>query len=141
MTVIAGVVVAAAVARAVTTPVVDTDATAVEITLNGTSVALVPKEGGWNNTDPIDLRAGTLYAVSITVQNVKDNLVVRWQTAGRGWEIVPAPYLYSATLVASLRQAYVRFLKAAALVEALKLTAAEIVHFAAAADWVTAGRS
>lgn len=121
---------------------IGTDATAaVKLTLNGAAVALAQTGDTWNNTAPIELRAGTLYAFSLTVENVKANLAVRWQTAGRGWEIIPAPYLYSATLVANLRQAYVRFLKAAALTAALKLTAAEIGHLAAHADYQIGGES
>lgn len=119
---------------------IDTEATAaVALTLNGVSVALAQNGGTWNHAAPVELRAGTLYALSFTVENVKDDLAVRWQTAGRGWEIIPAPFLYSATLVANLRQAYVRLLKAAALARGLKLTAAEMAHLAAHADYWIGG--
>jgi hypothetical protein len=119
---------------------IDTDATAaVALTLNGVSVTLAQNGGTWNNAAPVELRAGTLYALSFTVENVKDDLAVRWQTAGRGWEIIPTPYLYSATLVANLRQAYVRLLKAAALAGLLKLTAAEMAHLAAHPDYQIGG--
>ncbi len=119
---------------------IDTDATAaVTLTLNGAAVALAQSGGAWTNTAPVELRAGTLYAISLKVENVKDNLAVRWQTAGRGWEVIPTPFLYSATLVDHLRQAYVRFLKAAALAAALKLTAAETAHLAAHADYQVGG--
>lgn len=119
---------------------IDTDATAaVTLTLSGAAVVLAQSDGAWRNTAPIKLRAGTLYAVSLKVENVKDNLAVRWQTTGRGWEIIPARYLYSATLVNNLRQAYTRFLKAAALAAALKLTAAEITHFSADGDYQVGG--
>ncbi|MBS9405433.1 hypothetical protein KG088_17640 [Halomonas sp. TRM85114] len=119
---------------------IDTDATAaVALTLNGAAVALAQSDSTWSNTAPIELRAGTLYAVSLTVENLKDNLALRWQTAGRGWEIIPAPYLYSATLIDNLRQAYIRFLKATALAGALKLTAAELAHLAAHADYQVDG--
>ena len=114
---------------------IETDATTtVALSLNGKPVALVQNGGTWSNTDPIELRAGTLYAISLTVENVKHSLTVRWQTAGRGWEVIPAQYLYSVTLVEHLRQAYVRFRKAAALATALELTAAEMAHFATHAD-------
>ena len=119
---------------------IDTDATAaVTLTLNEAAVALAQSGGTWRNTAPIELRTGTLYVVSLAVENVKDNLVVRWQAAGRGWEVISTPYLYSATLVDNLRHAYVRFLKATALAAALKLTAAEMAHLAADADYQVGG--
>ena len=119
---------------------VETDTAAtVTLTVNGKPVALTQAGGTWSNAAPVELRAGTLYALSFTVENVKDDLTVRWQTTGRGWEIVPAPYLHSATLVANLRQVYVRFLKAAALAGVLKLTAAEMAHLAAHADYQIGG--
>ena len=61
---------------------------------------------------------------------MKDTLSVRWETTGRGWEVIPPRYLYSATLIDHLRAAYIRFLKAASLATALKLTRSEIAHFA-----------
>lgn len=118
--------------------VTDTDA-AVSLTLDGSTVPLAQSSGIWENTAPIDLRAGTLYAVSIAVENVKNNLAVHWQTEGRGWEIIPGAYLYSATLVDHLSQAYTRLLKSAALAGALKLTAAEFVYFATDASYHIGG--
>ena len=58
-----------------------------------------------------------------------------WQTTGRGWEVIPARYLYPATLRDHLRQTYVRFFKAASLATALKLTANELAYLAAHADY------
>jgi hypothetical protein len=114
---------------------VDTDAEAnVTLMLNGTAVALSREGGTWSNSEPIELHAGSLYEVSLKVENVRDTLAVRWQTEGRGWEVIPAPYLYSAMLVDNLRRAYVILLKAAALAQLLKLTARELRHFSAGAD-------
>lgn len=118
----------------------DTDAAAtVTFILNGASVALAQDGGTWSNAGPIELRSGSLHAVSLTVENVKDIVAVRWQTTGRGWEIIPARFLYSATLVANLRHAYVRCLKAAALTGVLKLTSAEMAHLAADPDYQISG--
>jgi hypothetical protein len=111
----------------------------VRLIKDGRDVALAQAGGSWTNTVPIELRVGTLYAISLTVENVKDNLAVSWRTAGHGWEVIPAAYLYSATLMDGLRQAYVRFLKAAALAAALKLTAAETACLAAHADYQIGG--
>ncbi|GAB93890.1 neuraminidase-like domain-containing protein [Gordonia rhizosphera] len=121
---------------------IDTDTTAaVTLTLNREQkqISRAQNGGTWENTEPIELRAGALYAISLTVENVKNTVVVRWQTAGRGWEIIPARYLYSETLVANLRLAYVRFLKATALATVLKLTAAEVAHFAVDAAYHVGG--
>ncbi|MFE6903603.1 neuraminidase-like domain-containing protein [Streptomyces sp. NPDC057717] len=94
----------------------------------------------WRNASPIELRAGTLYAFTLTVENVRDTLSVRWQTTGRDWEVIPSRCLYSATLRDHLLQAYTRFFKAASLADALKLTARECAHLAADADHQIGGQ-
>ena len=43
----------------------------------------------WSNTTPIELRAGALYPITLTVENITAGLTVRWQTKGRGWEVIP----------------------------------------------------
>jgi hypothetical protein len=112
----------------------------VALSLNGAEVALAQNGNTWSNDAPIELRAGTLYAISVKVEKVKDSLAIRWETTGRGREVIPARYLYSATLTDHLRQVYVRFLKAASLVASLRLTAAEIGYLAAHADYQIGGR-
>jgi hypothetical protein len=116
---------------------IETDAGAVvTLTLGGTAITLTQNGGtNWSNSTPIELRAGKLYTFSLVVEKVKANLVVHWQTAGRGWEVIPSRYLYSETLSQHLRQVYVRFLKATALATALDLTAAEIAYLAAHSDY------
>src|SRR5262249_14268291 len=89
----------------------------------------------WSNTTQVELRAGTLYPITLGLQNVTDGLKIRWQTRGRGWEVIPPRYLYSATLTDHLRATYVRFLKAVSLATGLKLTASEVAYFAASADY------
>ncbi|MBF6650643.1 neuraminidase-like domain-containing protein [Methylobacter sp. BlB1] len=115
---------------------VETDAEAfVTLTLDGKTIDLVQNGNVRSNKDAVELRAGTLYSISLKVERVKDTLTVRWETEGRGREIIPARYLYSETLNAHLRTTYVRFLKAVSLAEALKLTASETVHFASHSDY------
>lgn len=109
-------------------------------TLDGQKVSETQDGNVWSNDAPIDLRAGTFYAMSLKVEKVKDTLNVRWQSEGRGWEIIPARYLYSATLTNHLRQVYVRFLKTASLAGALKLTAAETSYLASHADYLIGGK-
>ena len=115
---------------------VETDADAVvALTLDGKTIDLVQKGNVRSNTEAVELRAGTLYPLSLTVEKVKNTLTVRWETEGRGREVIPARYLYSATLTDHLRATYVRFLKVVSLAEALKLTGSETVYFASHATY------
>jgi hypothetical protein len=120
---------------------IETDAGAiVTVTLGGDSVVLAQNGNVWSNQNPLALIAGTLYAVVLQVEKVTNTLTVRWETTGRGWETIPACYLYSATLTDHLRSAYIRFLKTASLASGLKLTANENAHFAAHADYHIGGQ-
>lgn len=120
---------------------VETDADAVvALTLDAKTIDLVQNGNVRSNKDVVELYAGTLYSISLKVEKVKDTLTVRWETEGRGREIIPARYLYSETLTAHLRTTYVRFLKAVSLAEALKLTASETVYFASHSDYRIAGQ-
>ncbi len=112
----------------------------VSLMLEGKTIALTPTGNLWRNDQPIDLRAGSLYAIALTVEKVKDTLKVRWQTSGRGWEVIPSAYLYSDTLTSHLRATYIRFLKTATLAIALKLTASEIAYLTAHTDYQIGGQ-
>jgi Neuraminidase-like domain/Salmonella virulence plasmid 28.1kDa A protein len=103
-------------------------------------IALTLTGNLWRNDQPIDLRAGTLYAIALKVEKVKDVLKVRWQTSGRGWEVIPSAYLYSNTLLSNLRVTYIRFLKVTALAIGLKLTASEIAHLAVHPNYQIGGQ-
>lgn len=119
---------------------VETDASAgVRLELAGTPLALTQAGGLWTSSAPVELLAGTLYPVTLTVENVRDTLLVRWETRGRGWEVIPARALHSAALMDRLRQSYLRFLKAASLAQALRLTPAELAYLAAHGDYQIAG--
>jgi Neuraminidase-like domain/Tachylectin len=109
----------------------------VTLTLNAQSQALTPNAdlSQWNNNNPIELRAGILYPIAVSMENAGDGSTVRWQTTSRGWEIIPARYLYNETLIDRLRTVYIRFLKSVSLAAALKLTANEITHFAKHPDY------
>jgi Neuraminidase-like domain/Salmonella virulence plasmid 28.1kDa A protein len=117
----------------------------ITLRLVGKQIALTPnvtQDGTtrWHNTEQIDLRGGTLYAIALTIQKVKNKVVVRWQTTGRGLEVIPATYLYSETLTNQLRSTYIRFLKVTSLATTLKLTAGEIAHLAAHGDYKINGQ-
>lgn len=127
----------------------------IALSVNGDDIELWPAEptpgGASRNTkEPLELRAGTLYPITIQVEGVKDLVNVRWQglmavdpsvpAKGRGWEAIPARYLYAATLSGHLHQAYVRFLKTVALATRLKLTSAEIRYFATRPEYQIGGK-
>jgi hypothetical protein len=115
---------------------IDADAGATPgLRLAGRTVALAHDAGGWTNVDPVELRAGTLYPLVLTVEKVKDQLRVRWSSAGRGWETIPATQLYSAILIGRLRRTYTDFAKAASLAGALKLSAPELAWLAARSEY------
>jgi hypothetical protein len=115
---------------------IETDAGAsVTLTLGGEDVMLAATGNIWSNQDPIALTAGTLYPVVLKVESARKTLAVRWETTGRGWEVIPVRHLYSATLVDHFRSAYTRYLKASSLASGLRLSAEETAHFAAHADY------
>ncbi len=109
----------------------DTAAT-VTLLLDNKPVVLVQTSANWINTTRLELRAGTLYPLVLTVNNVRDKLRVQWewQPNGQGRGIVPSRYLYPATLFAHFQKTYVRFLKTASLATGLGLTANEMAYFA-----------
>jgi len=110
------------------------------LTLNGEDKPLEKNAEAWSNTTAIELRAGTLYPITLKVENITAGLKVRWQTKGRGWEIIAARYLYPETLTGHLRATYVRFLKAVSLATGFKLKASEMAYFAAHPDYRIGGR-
>lgn len=120
---------------------IETEAAAtVALELDGAPLALVQDGNIWSNGDPVDLRAGEFYAISLTVENIKDNLTVRWETTERRWEVIPPGYLYNPEQFSHVAQVYVRFLKTVSLAEALNLTAAETAYLSSHPDYRIDGR-
>ncbi len=120
---------------------IETDADATVTFILGTDTITLAQNGSiWSNQNPIALTAGTLYAVALQIEKVTNTLTVRWETSGRGWEVIPVRYLYSATLTDHLRSVYIRFLKISSLATVLKLTANETAYFAAHADYHIGGQ-
>ena len=118
---------------------VDAGAT-VTLTLAGEPIALKQTGTLWSNDAAIELRASTLLRLSLTVENVKDSLSLRWETIGRGREVIPARYLYSAVLHENLRAVHMRLLKTSTLATALKLTPTEITHLCSRAEYGVGGQ-
>jgi hypothetical protein len=117
---------------------VETDVGAtVTLLFHDKPIALAQNGPLWDNTEPIELRAGTLYPVRLTVGRVSNvvRLQWEWQPKGQGRAIVPARYLYPAALFETFKEAYVCLLKVASLATALRLTANELAFFATHSDY------
>lgn len=99
--------------------------TTVTLTFDGNSARLIQTGSVWRNAAPLALAGGTLYEVELKAERILNTFRVEWETAGRGREVIPARSLYPATIFAAARDAYLRFIKSAALANALGLTAAE----------------
>jgi hypothetical protein len=105
---------------------------AVTILLAGAVVALNANANQWTNAAPIELAAGQLVSIELTVENTR-SMIVRWQTAARAWEVVPPRFLYGEGRLTALTAHYLRVFKAASLQQALALSVAELAHLATAA--------
>ncbi len=120
--------------------IIEADAGAtVTLNLDGQALALVQNGQVWRNNDPLELKAGVLYALVLTVNKVKDTLAVKWETPKRAREVIPGRYLYPAAVFPPFTAVYIRFLKAASLAQGLKLTANELSRFATDTDYQVAG--
>ena len=111
----------------------------VTLTFDGAAQPLTHNGSIWRNTNPLDLKAGTLYSIVLRVDKVRESLGINWETPKRPREIIPGRYLYPPSVVPPCTDAYVRFLKSASLAAAFKLTARELPHFAVDPDYQVNG--
>ncbi|HVZ38023.1 MAG TPA: neuraminidase-like domain-containing protein [Candidatus Kapabacteria bacterium] len=100
----------------------------VTLVIDGVNVPLSVTSAVWTNTTPVQLKAGTLSTISVTILNVKNTVSIQWSTSGYGRVTIPAKALYASTLYNAARDAYLRFLKAGALANTLKLNAGEVAR-------------
>ena len=107
----------------------------ITVLLNDKEITLLQTDKLWTNKERIELKGGSLYSISIKAEGIKNTFKVSWSTPGRGWEVIPAHYLYSARFVERLRISYVRFLKAASLATGLALTGNEMAYLATHPDY------
>jgi hypothetical protein len=114
-------------------------AAAVSLTFDGRVQPLVQTGSLWRNADPLQLNAGTLHDLALTVAKVRDTLSVKWETPKRLREVIPGGYLYPPAIVAEFSDVYVRFLKAVSLASSLRLTANEMAHFATETSYQIGG--
>jgi peptidoglycan hydrolase-like protein with peptidoglycan-binding domain len=107
----------------------------VSLGIGGTTQQLVLQSPGvWRNSAAIPLIAGSLTAIMLAVNTVKNRVTVTWESASLGWQVIPGASLYSATAMARLRTTYIRFLKATSLSSLLSLTANETAWLAKNGD-------
>ena len=76
----------------------------VTLDANGTPVPGTVTNNAWQNTAPVQLVAGQLTPVTLTVTGLQATLSVSWQGPGLGWQLIPGQYLYSGTLVGQARR-------------------------------------
>jgi hypothetical protein len=123
--------------------VVETDPGATVIfSLDGQSSApqVVGPDGLWMTKPPVVLTAGW-HRVKLSVNKLTGTMRLRWQTTGQGWQPIPAPLLYSETLLSHCLITYVRFTKAASMAGALQLSPAEVGFLAGSPDYRIGGNS
>ncbi len=120
--------------------VIEADTTA-RVTLHLAGVARDLTQNGriWRNSDPIELAAGTLYPVRITVERVRDKLAIRWEAPDRPREVIPSRVLYPLEVLDRFSDMYTRFAKIASLAVNLKLTVNEIAFLGTSAGSAIGG--
>jgi hypothetical protein len=120
---------------------ISTDADSVTLRLGGSPITLArdAQEGDVWSTGPVLLTAGNLASFELTATTLTARLSLTWQTSGSGWDLIPAAYMYSRTIVDRLRTTYVRFLKATSLASSLSLNARELAFLAKYPDFNVTG--
>jgi hypothetical protein len=120
--------------------VIEADAGAtVALSLDGVVRPLTQNGLVRRNTDPIELSAGMLCDVRVTVEAVKDVVCIKWETPKRPRQVIPARYLYPTTILGPFTNLYVRLLKATSLAAGLGLSAREMAHLAIHPDYRVGG--
>ncbi|GLV54150.1 hypothetical protein KDH_09990 [Dictyobacter sp. S3.2.2.5] len=111
----------------------------VTLALDGRQVPLMQENTAtpWHNAQPLQLRAGTLYELDVTVEKVRDIVRMQWEwePKGQGRGVVPARYLYPSVCFDAFKETYIRFLKAASLTADLGLTTGEMAYLATRPDY------
>lgn len=100
----------------------------VNLRIDGNAVTLMNTGINWRSASPLTLKGGTLYAFELIVESITSSLSVQWETLGHGRADIPMDALYPSDFMTRARDAYVRFLKGAALANTLKLNAAEVAR-------------
>jgi hypothetical protein len=122
------------------------DSAAVTLRLDGQPIALTPAAAGtgrteWRNQQPVELAAGVLRELRLTVTGVRSRLALRWQAKGLARAPVPAGALYPRQAVDAFAATHLRLLKAAAVTELAHVGPAELRWSATRPEYAVAGRS
>jgi hypothetical protein len=125
------------------------DGATLTLSLDGRQVPLSPDAAGggaqgitaWRNQQPIELAAGVLRGVRLTVTGVRRRLALRWEAKGLARTVIPADALYPAHAVDAFTQTHLRLLKAVAMAELVKLSPAELRWSATRPEYAVGGRS
>ena len=102
----------------------------VALQIDGEDVALAAAGSTWESQQPIELKAGQLPEMRLTVKNVRIGMAVRWQSAGLALEVIPAERMLPAELVDRFAAGYTRLLKTFAIAQAFALDGEELAWFA-----------
>jgi hypothetical protein len=116
--------------------IIETDlSAAVALDLDGQTQPLTHNGAVWRNTNPIALKAGQLYDLSLKVENLQNALSVEWETPKLARQAISTRYLYPWGILAPFGDLYIRFLKAASLAASLHLTVNELAAFGVSPDY------
>ncbi|GHJ47905.1 hypothetical protein Cs7R123_52470 [Catellatospora sp. TT07R-123] len=109
-------------------------AATVTLTVGGAPVAVTQTAGVWRNTQPVELTAGLLTEVAVTVASADPTAraTVRWESPGLARDVIPGANLFPAAQLDRFSRTYLRLLKVFGLAEQLTLSPAELRHFALA---------
>ncbi|WP_426112447.1 neuraminidase-like domain-containing protein [Massilia sp. PWRC2] len=120
--------------------IIEADAGAtVTLAVDGTAQPLIRTGTVWRNQLALELTAGKLYSIALTVEKVKERVRLSWETPQRAREVIAARYLYADAALATFADACVGFLKASALLSGLGLTAPELTWLASDTDYQIGG--
>ena len=93
------------------------------------------------NRDPLELKAGTIHDMVLTVEKVKSLLSVKWESQKQRLQVIPGGQLYPSSVLHPFQDAFVRFLKLMSLGGNLGLTTSEIAYLATDADSLINGEA
>lgn len=85
----------------------------------------------WENDDTIYLEGNKYHRIELTVDNISTTAILKWaaENGAGSYQVIPASVIFPAEKLDTFSAAYLHFLKAFALVDTLKLNAAEVSYF------------
>lgn len=85
----------------------------------------------WDNDEPIYLESNHYHRIDLTVNNISATATLKWaaENGSGSFQVLPSSVLFPVTTVDTFGTAYLRFLKALALMNMLDFSATEISYF------------